>query len=70
MASGATPWLAFFSFSVAPDCSATSEGLLEEFGTSAGPSLPTSATSGAISVLELASQMLGWQRGSIHFLAS
>ena len=53
IASGATPWLALFSFLVALGYSATSGGLSKEVRTLAGLSLPTSATLGAESVLEL-----------------
>ena len=53
VASGAIPWLAFFSFSVAPGCSVTLEGLSEEVKTSTRLSLLASATLGAVLVLKL-----------------
>ena len=53
MALGAMLWFAFFSFSMTQGYSATSEGLSEKVGTLAILSLPTSATSEAVSILEL-----------------
>ena len=52
MASGTTPWFALFSFFVAPDCSASPEGLSKKVGTWIALSLPTFATSEAVLVLE------------------
>ena len=54
MAPGATPWVAFTSFSILLGCSATLEGLLKEVRASTGQALPTTATSRAVSILELA----------------
>ena len=53
VASGATPWFVFFFFSVPSGHLATSEGVLKEVRTLAILSLPASATSGEVSVLEL-----------------
>ena len=52
IASGAIPWLAFFSFSVALGYSASSVGLSKEVGTLTELSLLTSLTSEVVSVLE------------------
>ena len=53
VALGAIPWFAFFSFSVPSGYLTTLEGVSEEVGTLAVPSLPASATLEAVSVLEL-----------------
>ena len=70
MASLATPWFAFFSFSMTSGCSASSKGLLEEVGTLVVLSLPTSATSEAVSVLEPEGIDAQMAEGSIHSLPS
>ena len=54
VASGATPLVVFTYFSITPNYSATSGGLLKEVRALPGLALPTSATLGAVSVLKLA----------------
>ena len=54
VASGATPLVVFTSFSTTPDYLTTSERLSEEVSTLAGLAFPSSATSRAVLVLELA----------------
>ena len=60
-ASVATPWFAFFSFSVTPGYSTSIEGLSKEVGTVAVLSMPISATSKAVSGLEQEGTDVGWQ---------
>ena len=62
LASGATPWFVFFFFSVPSSHLATSKRVSKEVRTLAILSLPASATSNEVSVLELDgiySQMAG-----------
>ena len=72
MASGATPWFAFFSFSfsMTPSCSTTLKGLSEEVESLAVLSLPIFATSDVVSTLELKGTDTRMARGSIHSLPS
>ena len=51
-ASVATPWFAFFSFSVTPGYSASAEGLSKGVGALSVLALPTPVTSELVSVLE------------------
>ena len=63
MASGATPLVVLVSFSVTPSYWASLEGLLEETGTLAGLSFPSSTTSEAVLALELVEPGVQMARG-------